>query len=181
MGPPVVWIVMGLGRGKGALGSGSPCRIGPPCARFRTFREQPRLVRAHPPQRSRRSSPACRASSSPAYLWIGCADSRVPANEIVDLAAGRALRPSQRRQRRRAQRPQLPVRDAVRRRRAARSSTSSSAATTAAAAFPTALQNERVGLADNWLRHVQDVHAKHEAQRRQGCRHAASASTGSAS
>jgi carbonic anhydrase len=25
-----------------------------------------------------------------------------------------------------------------------------------------ALQNQRVGLADNWLRHVQDVHAKHD-------------------
>src|SRR4029079_19094607 len=25
---------------------------------------------------------------SPQYMWIGCADSRVPANELVDLAPG---------------------------------------------------------------------------------------------
>ena len=28
------------------------------------------------------------ALQAPQYLWIGCADSRVPANELVDLAPG---------------------------------------------------------------------------------------------
>ena len=71
--------------------------------------------------------------------------------------SGRALRAPQRREPRRAHRPQLPVGAAVRRRGAAGASTSSSAGTSAAAACGPALDGDRHGLIDNWLRHVQDV------------------------
>ncbi|HVZ28489.1 MAG TPA: carbonic anhydrase, partial [Rhizomicrobium sp.] len=42
-----------------------------------------RMVR-HDPQFFKRLE----AQQGPQYLWIGCSDSRVPANEIVDLAPG---------------------------------------------------------------------------------------------
>ena len=99
----------------------------------------------------------------PKYLWIGCADSRVPANELVDLAPG-----------------ELFVH-----RNVANVVVHSDLNCLSVIQFATdvlkvrhiivvghsqcggviaALEDRRVGLADNWLRHVQDVRAKHATE-----------------
>jgi carbonic anhydrase len=120
-----------------------------------------RLWAAKTEQRSPGFFTGLLAQQAPQYLWIGCADSRVPANELVDLLPG-----------------ELFVH-----RNVANVVVHSDLNCLSVIQFATdllkvkhiivvghsrcggvmaALKGVRVGIADNWIRHVQDVRNRHQ-------------------
>ncbi len=100
---------------------------------------------------------------TPKYLWIGCADSRVPANQIVDLDPGELF------VHRNVANVVVPtdlnclsvLQFAV---DVLKVEHVIVCGHYGCGGVEAALRGTRVGLCDNWLRHVRDVYDKHEAK-----------------
>lgn len=96
----------------------------------------------------------------PKYMWIGCSDSRVPANEIIGLAPGEIF--VHRNVANVVVHSDLnalsTVQFAVERLKVAHVMVVGHYGCSGVQA---ALEGARIGLADNWLRHIQDVRDRH--------------------
>lgn len=100
---------------------------------------------------------------SPHYLWIGCSDSRVPANQIVGLMAGEMF--VHRNVANVVVHTDLNCLSAIQFAvDALRVEHVIVCGHYGCGGVLAALQDSRLGLIDNWLRHVQDVQNKHRAE-----------------
>jgi carbonic anhydrase len=133
--------------------------MSPPQGLLENNRQWSERVRREDPEFFRRLS----NQQSPRFLWIGCSDSRVPANQIIGVAPGEVFV----------------------HRNIANVVVHTDLNCLSVIQFATdrlkvehilvvghygcsgvhaSLHGERVGLADNWLRHIGDVAHKHSAQ-----------------
>jgi len=126
---------------------------------FENNRRWAEKVKARDPEFFERLS----AQQNPKYLWIGCSDSRVPANEIIGLLPGEVF-------------VHRNVANVVVHTDLNCLSVLQFAVDVlnidhimvvghyGCGGVRCALGDRRIGLADNWLRHVQDVRNKHSAR-----------------
>src|SRR6266516_5238448 len=100
---------------------------------------------------------------APRYLWIGCSDSRVPANQIVGLRPGEMF--VHRNVANVVVHADLNCLSAIQFAvEVLRVEHIIVCGHYGCGGVLAALQNNQLGLIDNWLRHVQDVRAKHRSQ-----------------
>jgi carbonic anhydrase len=103
------------------------------------------------------------AQQAPRHLWIGCSDSRVPANEIVGLAPGEMF--VHRNVANLVIHADLNCLSAIQFAvEVLRVSHIIVCGYYGCGGVLAALRDSKLGLIDNWLRHVQDVRWKHQAQ-----------------